>query len=114
MSEHSAARDAALRRLAGCNRLLIVGSVLLAGLLTDVAAHAFPGRSPALLKRAAERNAARAHAEHRHLPVHHTRPPARTLGPVPATASAPAPAPPPAAAPAPPPAPAPVVVSGGS
>lgn len=36
-------RDAALRRLTRVNRWMIAGSALLTGVLTDVAANAFPG-----------------------------------------------------------------------
>jgi hypothetical protein len=38
-------RDAALRELHRINRWLLAGSVLLTGALTDVAAHAFPGKT---------------------------------------------------------------------
>jgi hypothetical protein len=38
-------RDAALRRLGRTNRWLIAGSAALTGVLTDVAANAFPGHS---------------------------------------------------------------------
>lgn len=38
-------RDAALRQLHRINRWLIAGSVVLTGVLTDVAAHAFPGKT---------------------------------------------------------------------
>jgi hypothetical protein len=38
-------RDAALRRLAHCNRWLIAGAAALTGAITAVAANAFPGRS---------------------------------------------------------------------
>jgi hypothetical protein len=50
-------RDAALRELHRLNRWLVAASVLLTGALTDVAAHAFPGKklsgSPARATRAA-------------------------------------------------------------
>lgn len=39
------ARDAALHRLSRVNRMLITGSIVFTGLLTDVAAHAFPGKT---------------------------------------------------------------------
>jgi hypothetical protein len=43
---HSArTRDAALRRLGSANRWLIAGSAVLTGVLTDVAANAFPGHT---------------------------------------------------------------------
>lgn len=46
MRQHSGhARDAALRRLSRVNRWLIAGSVALTGVLTEVAAQAFPGRT---------------------------------------------------------------------
>jgi hypothetical protein len=38
-------RDAALRDLHRMNRWMIAGSVLLTGVLSDVAAHAFPGKT---------------------------------------------------------------------
>jgi hypothetical protein len=38
-------RDAALRQLKRINRWLIAGSVVLAGVLADVAANAFPGKT---------------------------------------------------------------------
>jgi hypothetical protein len=38
-------RDAAMRELRKINRWLIAGSVILTGLLSDVAANAFPGKS---------------------------------------------------------------------
>jgi hypothetical protein len=38
-------RDAALRQLARLNRWMIAGSVVLTGVLADVAAHAFPGKT---------------------------------------------------------------------
>jgi hypothetical protein len=44
-SSEPGARDAALRKLRILNRCLIAGSVTLTGVLTDVAAHAFPGRT---------------------------------------------------------------------
>jgi hypothetical protein len=46
MRTHTAhARDAALRELHRINRWLIAGSVVLTGVLTDAAAHAFPGKT---------------------------------------------------------------------
>jgi hypothetical protein len=39
------ARDAALKRLGRANRLLIAGSVVLTGVLSDVAANAFAGKT---------------------------------------------------------------------
>ncbi|MHB1837893.1 MAG: hypothetical protein ACYCXW_23350, partial [Solirubrobacteraceae bacterium] len=44
-SHTPARRDAGLRRLQAINRLLIGGAVAATGLLTDVAAQAFPGHS---------------------------------------------------------------------
>src|SRR5580698_993765 len=38
-------RDAALHRLGRVNRILIAGSVVVTGAVTDVAAHAFPGKT---------------------------------------------------------------------
>jgi hypothetical protein len=60
-------RDAALRELTRINRWLIAGSVLLAGALTDVAAHAFPGRKvkqSSTLKTKSARGDAKAGASH--------------------------------------------------
>lgn len=46
MRQHTGnARDAALRRLRRSNRWLIAGSVALTGILAEVAAQAFPGKS---------------------------------------------------------------------
>jgi hypothetical protein len=46
MRDHgSQTRDAALRRLGRANRWLIAGSVTLTGVLAEVAAQAFPGKS---------------------------------------------------------------------
>jgi hypothetical protein len=46
MRQHTGnARDAALRRLSRTNRWLIAGSVALTGILAEVAAQAFPGKS---------------------------------------------------------------------
>jgi hypothetical protein len=41
----SDSRDAAMRRLSRANRWLIAGSVALTGVLADVAANAFPGKT---------------------------------------------------------------------
>jgi hypothetical protein len=41
----SHARDAALKRMRRINRWLVAGAVIVTGLLTDVAAQAFPGRT---------------------------------------------------------------------
>lgn len=54
-------RDAALRELHKLNRWMIAGSVVLTGLLTDVAANAFPGRT---IKHATKSKAARANSSH--------------------------------------------------
>jgi hypothetical protein len=136
------ARDAALHRMRRANRWLIAGAVALTGLLTDVAAQAFPGHAirrttVASTGRAGHgsRTAARRrrHATHHthhdalrppaHPPRSHTTTSAAQSAPAPATAapaqSAPAPAPAPApaqSAPAPAPAPAAPapVISGGS
>lgn len=46
MRKHAThARDSSLRRLSVINRWLVAGSVILTGVLTDVAAHAFPSKS---------------------------------------------------------------------
>lgn len=57
-------RDAGLRRLARANRWLIAGSALLTGVLTDVAAQAFPGHKAPSRREGAARAADRAHAHH--------------------------------------------------
>ncbi|HWC87716.1 MAG TPA: hypothetical protein VG388_14350 [Solirubrobacteraceae bacterium] len=102
----SLARDAALHRMRRINRWLIAGAVLGAGVLTDVAAQAFPGRTikrtassssgtralPAKAKSAGRRRT-------RHRAVHHAlTPPAQApkaapqvVEPVPGATSAPAP-----------------------
>ena len=133
-----ARRDAGLRRLRVLNRILIGAAVLATGLLTDVAAKAFPGHKRAVRAgnatqlaagtTAHRRSHARRHhaARHRRAAHHALSAPAQSpaASPAPAgtaTASAPAASPPPSQptvtqstpAPAPAPAPAPVV-SGGS
>ena len=50
-STHS--RDAALQRLRSINRWLIMGSIVLTGVLADVAASAFPGKTKTTAKGAA-------------------------------------------------------------
>jgi hypothetical protein len=82
-----AGRDAGLRRLRVVNRVLIGATVAVTGLLTDVAAHAFPGHRRVVTPRATgaatpatqtghhARSAAAAH-HRRHGPAHHAlRPP---------------------------------------
>ena len=122
-------RDAGLRRLRTLNRMLIGVAVAGTGLLTDVAAHAFPGHKRSATATAAtasapeaRRAAAENRRHHRRHARHHRpgalRPPAhaptttQTAAPTAAvTTSAPQTAPQPAPQPAPTPAP---VVSGGS
>jgi hypothetical protein len=135
-----AGRDAGLRRLRIVNRMLIGATVAVTGLLTDVAAQAFPGHKR-VIRAAVATPPARTlgtagAARHRHAVRHRERarrklrPPAQapssvsgttsaTVQAAPTTTSAPAPvAPAPAAAAPAPVAPAPVspapVVSGGS
>ncbi len=127
-----ARRDAGLRRLRTLNRVLIGAAVAGTGLITDVAAHAFPGHKRSVTATAASpsahvarRTAGENRRHHRRHARHHApgalRPPAHapttthSAAPTPApTTSAPQPAPTPSAPqPAPQPAPAPVV-SGGS
>jgi hypothetical protein len=55
------ARDAALRQLNRVNRWLIAGSVVLTGVLADVASNAFPGKTA---KASAASRASKAHAKH--------------------------------------------------
>jgi hypothetical protein len=57
-------RDAALRRLGRTNRWLIAGSAVLTGVLTDVAANAFPGHT---VRKATSSGASRAHTKHKPL-----------------------------------------------
>lgn len=134
-----ARRDASLRRLRTLNRVLIGGAVAATGLLSDVAANAFPGHKRAVTTAAPASDRARADAGHSHVARrrhHHARrahhrlhgpahpptatttaaPVATTSAPPPASTPAPAPAPASTPAPAPAPAPAPSgpVVSGGS
>jgi len=131
-----ARRDAGLRRLRALNRILIGAAVLASGLLTDVAAKAFPGHKRTV--RTAPALPASAHTPARHRPHHARRhrhaarhrlsapaqaPAATTPTPAAPAATTPAPAapatttaappPPTATQAAPTPAPAPVV-SGGS
>lgn len=54
-------RDAALQQLHRMNRWLLAGSVLLTGAFTEVAAHAFPGRTVKKTAAAGARTKARAH-----------------------------------------------------
>jgi hypothetical protein len=137
MKRHSPrTRDVALNRMRRVKRLVVAGSLVLTGVLTDLAAQAFPGHT---VKRAAlappttpARSAARSHhvrSHHRlrppahHPRVHHSAPaapaqsapaqsapaqsaPAQSAPVQSAPAAAPAPTPAPAAAPAPTPAPA--------
>lgn len=139
MREHSIVRDAALRRLSRANRLIVAGSVIGAGLLTDVAANAFPGHST-VSRRTTVKQPAVAPTGVRRSTSHAASPPIADSAPAshpdavagtpPAAAQTPASTPAaapvvaaqtlastPAAAPvaaAPTPAPAPVVVSGAS
>jgi hypothetical protein len=57
-------RDAALRELHRINRWMIAGSVLLAGLLSDVAAHSFPGKHLKTTTSARRSSAKHGHASH--------------------------------------------------
>ncbi len=118
-------RDAGLRRLRTLNRVLIGAAVAGTGLLTDVAAHAFPGHKRNVTATAATASAPEArrtagenrrhHGRHaRHHAPRTLRPPAHppttthSATPTAAvTTSTPQPAPQPAPTPAP-------VVSGGS
>jgi hypothetical protein len=76
---HAHRRDSSLQTLSRANRWLIAGSVALTGLLTEVAAQAFPGKASAssTTRRAA---AGKAHAHHkRHHSSYHS--PAKSLTP---------------------------------
>ena len=59
-------RDAALRRLSRTSRWLLAGSAVLTGVLTDVAANAFPGHAKSKTTGKASTKA-RAHAKHKPL-----------------------------------------------
>ena len=74
-------RAAALRRLARANRWLLAASVVVTGVLTDVAANAFPGHKKEQRRSAARRK----HSTHKPL-----KPPAQA--PTTSTQQAPAPA----------------------
>jgi hypothetical protein len=84
----SHSRDAALRRLRGVNRWLLAGSAALTGVLTDVAANAFPGHS----KRAAAPSAKPHHSSSKALkpPPQAPRPATTARHTTPAPAPAPA------------------------
>jgi hypothetical protein len=56
-------RDAALRQLKRINRWLIAGSVVLTGVLADVAANAFPGKTSKNAS-ASSKKASKPHAKH--------------------------------------------------
>ena len=72
-------RDAALRKLARINRWMIAGSVALTGVLTEVAAQAFPGKAKAITSSTAAKHGA-THSPSRPVPKHPTplAPPATT------------------------------------
>jgi cytoskeletal protein RodZ len=53
-SPSSRSRDAALRRLARCNRWLLAGSATLTGAFTLLAAQAFPGRTASAATKGAD------------------------------------------------------------
>jgi hypothetical protein len=61
-------RDSSLLRLSRANRWLLAGSLALTGLLTDVVAHAFPGKAQARTRTSSPREA---HKQHSH-PRHHS------------------------------------------
>jgi len=83
----SRTRDAAVRRLQRTNRWLIAGAAVLTGVLTDVAANAFPGHN--VQKRATRRG--RRHAGHKPLAAPARAPrPATTTQKTPAPPAAPA------------------------
>lgn len=58
-------RDAALLRLSRINRWLVAGSIVLTGVLADVAANAFPGKT----KRSSTSSSARRSATHKSGPT---------------------------------------------
>ncbi len=59
-------RDAALRRLSRTSRWLLAGSAVLTGVLTDVAANAFPGHAKS---KTAGRAATKSRAHSKHKPL---------------------------------------------
>ena len=66
MRSHSThARDSSLRRLSVVNRWLIAASVTLTGVLTDVAAHAFPGKRSSRLHGNERSTSKHSHEAHR-------------------------------------------------
>ncbi len=73
-SHTSRTRDAALQRLTHANRWLIAGSVVLTGVLTDVAANAFPGHRRATGSTRAAGAKQKKHTQARH---HALQPPAK-------------------------------------
>jgi outer membrane biosynthesis protein TonB len=66
-------RDSSLRKLSVINRWLIAASVTLTGVLTDVAAHAFPSKSTHSTTKAGKHNSAKAQTS---TPSHKLNPPA--------------------------------------
>ena len=62
-------RDAALRELHRINRWMIAGSVLLTGVLSDVAAHAFPGKHVKTTTSTRRSAAKHTHLHHPHKPL---------------------------------------------
>jgi hypothetical protein len=108
MRSHSThVRDSSLRRLSLINRWLIAGSVTLTGVLTDVAAHAFPAKSgaQAATKSSKSRSDHRAKKSHSSTSTGSLSPPAEAPKAAPESApaeeAAPEPAPEPEAAPEP-------------
>jgi type IV secretory pathway VirB10-like protein len=80
MRQHSThTRDSSLRKLNIINRWLIAASVILTGVLTDVAAHAFPDKKPAhpggkATSRHSQQHSAKAHSS---TPSRKLQPPAQ-------------------------------------
>lgn len=66
-------RDSSLRKLSVLNRWLIAASVTLTGVLTDVAAHAFPSKSTHSPTKAGKHKSAKAQTS---APAHKLDPPA--------------------------------------
>ena len=64
---HAHTRDSSLRRLSLANRWLLAGSVALTGVLTEVAAQAFPGKAKASSTTSAT---GKTHAKTQHSPSH--------------------------------------------
>jgi hypothetical protein len=80
-------RDAALRELRRMNRWMIAGSIVLTGVLSDVAANAFPGKTLKAIKTPAKKGTSSSHKSNSPTKTTPLKPPAQA----PKAAEAPAP-----------------------